>query len=316
MSVGPKITVAWNAATRAQWRRLVRSAGKSALEQSWDYGAAVAAQRRFAVTRAVVSWAETPLALVQVFGSGLLPGLRLARITRGPVWLDGNGDAVIRAGVVRAIRSEFGLARRNFLLWLPELPDTPASAATLRSAGMRRMVTGYGSIWLDLTPDEDSLRGGLDGKWRNALVNAERGRLKVDTASTGSALDGLLGAYDGMRRARRFVGPASAFVRVLADFARRDDDLFLLRAMMAGEMVSGALFVRHGASATYLVGWTGAEGRRQGGGQLVLWSGALMLKRAGLRWLDLGGIDAAQPGIARFKLGLGGSPYTLTGTWL
>jgi len=47
---------------------------------------------------------------------------------------------------------------------------------------------------------------------------------------------------------------------------------------------------------------------------LLLWRGIAALKDAGTVWLYLGGIDTeSTPGIARFKLGLGATPFTLSG---
>lgn len=42
----------------------------------------------------------------------------------------------------------------------------------------------------------------------------------------------------------------------------------------------------------------------------------LDLKAHGTKWLDLGGINAAAPGVARFKMGLGGKFFTLSGTYV
>lgn len=306
----------WRPVAKTQWNRLLRKAGWSALEQSWAYGDTLATQHRQTIQRFILARNSREAALLQIVEGRLGPGVRMARITRGPVWLDGAPDDSLRDAVLRSLRGRYRILRRHPLLLLPELVGTPGNIAALRAASMRRMVTGYGSIRLDLTPDPDRLRAGLDGNWRNVLNRAERGKLKIDRAVSGNALAALLAAYDGMRRGRRFVGPSGQFVADLATRLQPAGDLFVVRALAAGELAAGALFVRHGASATYLVGWTGDAGRAEGAGQLVLWRGVLALREAGLRWLDLGGIDAAQPGIARFKLGLGGEPFTLAGTWL
>ena len=43
--------------------------------------------------------------------------------------------------------------------------------------------------------------------------------------------------------------------------------------------------------------------------------GLLQLRETGVKWLDLGGMDARAPGLARFKLGLGADATTYSGTW-
>ena len=80
--------------------------------------------------------------------------------------------------------------------------------------------------------------------------------------------------------------------------------------------LAGIVLIRHGASATYYAGWTSPEGRRLKAHNLLLWRGIGALREAGTDWLDLGGVDPAVPGVARFKLGLGGEAFTLAGTYL
>ena len=82
------------------------------------------------------------------------------------------------------------------------------------------------------------------------------------------------------------------------------------------ERLAGVLFFVHGRTATYTLAWTGPEGRRRHAHNLLLWRAVLALRERGLGWLDLGGVNAAAPGVARFKLGLGGRLHTLAGTFI
>ncbi|MDJ0982547.1 MAG: GNAT family N-acetyltransferase [Kiloniellales bacterium] len=312
----PSLEIAWDACPRSDWERLLRRAGKSGLEQSWSYGEAVTRCSRQSVARAVVSRGDRALALVQVFARSLGPLGRLQRILRGPVWLDEGLDTATRCEVLRAIKGGFGLRRRAPLLWLPELPEAPDSEALMRGLGSRRMVTGYSSLWLDLAPGEAALRSGLHVKWRNALKAAERQRLKVRTDHGGRRLEESLTHYDRFRRGKRFAGPSGAFIAALAEAGQRGREVFHLSAEAGDELRAGIILVRHGAAATYYAGWTSPEGRRDKAHNLLIWRGLLALKQDGTRWLDLGGVSPTAPGVARFKLGLGGELFTLTGTYL
>ena len=70
-------------------------------------------------------------------------------------------------------------------------------------------------------------------------------------------------------------------------------------------------------AATYYIAWSGEKARAVHANNLLLWQAILGLKAEGVEWLDLGGIDGlTMPGVARFKLGLGGEMYTLAGTFL
>ncbi len=194
----------------------------------------------------------------------------------------------------------------------------------MRGLGARRMVTGYSSAWIDLRRDEDALRAGLQGKWRNMLKAAEASRLRVEITTGGdpsgqnwSALDWLMSEYEPFRRKTRFSGPDARLIRALAASAPRKSRPMILQAYDRRRPVAGILILRHGNAATYSVGWTRPEGRTQRAHPLLLWRAVPALREAGVEWFDLGGLFAANaPGVARFKLGMGGDIYTLAGTWL
>lgn len=299
----------------AEWRALLVQAGPTALEQSWAYGEAACRRHGQVVERLALRIGGAPCALVQSFGRRVLRWGHLSRIVRGPAWIGAPSPQTERA-VLQAIRAHHAPGWRRRLLWMPELPDGAAVEATMRAAGLRRVVTGYSSAWLDLSPDEAALRAGLDGNWRNALGAAEREGLLVARRDRGAALDAQLAAYDAFRRSHRFVGPAGAFIRALVAGAGREERALVLAAAADGRDVAGIVLLRHGAAATYYAGWTSADGRRLNAHNLLLWQGLLRLRAAKVRWLDLGGISAAAPGVARFKLGVGGRFFTLAGTYM
>ncbi len=286
---------------------------RSSLEQSWAYGEAVAASSRRSVRRALALCDGRPLALVQVFEAGRGRPLTLGQVTRGPLWLGPLG-AERRLAVCRALKQAYRLRQHRLLLWMPELPDDADSEALMRRCGLRRMVTGYSTLWLDLDRPEDELRRGLRGQWRNALAAAEAGGLTLRTGIAAGQLDWLLDEHDRFRRRARFLGPSGAFIRALA--AAAPDSLVVICAYAGERPLAGILAVTHGRSATYYLGFTTPEGRRARAHNLLLWNAVLALKARAIDWLDLGGVDGRTPGVARFKLGLGGALCTLSGTYL
>lgn len=294
---------------RPEWEALLADAGRSPLEQGWAYGDAYAGQgARLLARRAVIERDGRALAMVQVLERNFPTGPRWARIIRGPVWLNQIPDR----GVLAAIKSEYRLRRGALLVWMPELPDGAESVAMMRAAGLRRMATGYSSAWIDLSVSEDVLRARLHQKWRNALGTAERAHLIVQRRADDRHLDWLLKHYESHKRKVRYSGPSAAWVR---DLVAAGAAPLTLRALVGDQPVAGVLFLRHGASATYYVGWTGEEGRRHNAHNLLLWRALAELQKSA-RSLDLGGITPTAPGPARFKLGLGGAFFTLSGTYI
>ncbi len=295
------------------WDDLFAAAPRPALEQSRAFGDALARTAPVTVERCVVRRGGQRIALVQAFRRRLIAGISVVRVVRGPVWLAGPGPDDIDA-VLQLVRENWRWRSGEILSFVPDLPDGHESDIALRSAGFRRMVTGYSTVWLDLAAPLEALRRNLDVKWRNALVKAEDSGLRVRVSSSGDILHDVASRYDAFRKERRFSGPDGGLVRALA---QKDGAVTVLSAHRGDALVAGIALARHGRAATYYISWTGEAGRAANAHNLLLWRAMETLRASGVRWFDLGGVDAAHaPGVARFKLGLGGEPTTLAGSYL
>ncbi len=293
----------------------MQAAGWSALEQSWAYGDAVAATRGAKVHRGLVRDENgTCQAVVQAVEKPLGKLLRLVRIVRGPLLPNG---AAAPAPLYATIRAAFRRKRRSFLFWLPELHVSDRNHELMRACGARRVVTGYSTVRVDLRKTSESLRGEMHGTWRNALRAAERGSLRIRVTRGGAALDRLLLEYDRLQRRNRFSGHPSALLKAITENrAGGGRDVTVVSAQQGSDTVAAGLFLRHGQTATYTAAWASDDGRAANAPRLVLWHGITNLRDQGLAWLDLGGVNTSRaPGLARFKLGLGGEVVTLAGTY-
>lgn len=290
----------WDRASRREWHKLLARAPRCALQQGWAYGEALRAHGVGVHRLVAFDAAGAVVACAQVARRRLLGLLPALFLLRGPVWIRPQPEDALLA----AIRARFGRAP---LLWAPE-----TSGAL---PGRRAVVTGYSTSWLALDRPGLELRRGLRGKWRHRLGQAERQGLEV--AASPAELGWLLAANEARRREVGYRGPSPAFLAHLATAAMTGGDLLLVTACKAGKPLAGALFVRHGGAATYEVGHVTARGRELGANHLLLWRSLGMLAERSVRWVDLGGIDTERaPGLARFKLGLGGEIATLAGTFL
>lgn len=304
-----RVAASWNEVGSAEWSALLARAGRSALQQGWAYGAAVARRGR-TVDRAVFRAGGRAVALAQIIERRVLGVATLAALLRGPVWLDAGPEE--RLAVLRTLRARWRHWRYRFLLVQPD----DEAAAELAAQGMRRVMTGYSTSWIDLRPEAEALRAGLDGKWRNQLRRGEEAKLAIDQAHGGKHVAWLLEKDTAQARARGYLGLGAALVQDIVAASERDAVLSLT-AKLGPEPVAGVLFLCHGAAATYQVGWTGEAGRERHAHNFLLWRGIAELKRRGVAWLDLGGIETTHAeGIAHFKLGLGGGVTTLAGTFL
>ena len=219
-------------------------------------------------------------------------------VSRGPVWDAGASPRERRRGL-RSLARFAGVT-----LATPE--------DDLRGFGLIPLVTPmHHAIW-DLSGDgAGDLRAGMAGKWRNRLAAAERAGLRVQPASA-RVLPRLVAQEGDQRARRRYRAHPAAFTLALPTPCLR---LFDWRH--AGDIGAGMVFVVDGATATYHLGWAGDPAKACGIHTLMLYRAALALREEGVRWLDLGSVNAEEsPGLARFKLGTGAALKRLGSTLL
>lgn len=298
------ITLDWNAAGRLAWQGLLGDA-RSGLQQSWSYGEALRLSG-VPVHRAVMRDAEgRPIGCFQLAERRLFGPIGAGFLLRGPVWLDERSGQAHEVEMLAAIRSRLG---RRMLVWAPEA----ASTHTRRS-----VITGYSTSWLDLEPGQEALRRRLASDWRCCLRQAETSSLVVRRLANSHAIAWLLDRNEAHRRTVGYRGPTRRFLHLLAHAAQEARELLLLLAFERAEPIAGIMVLRHGLSATYEVGYVAPRGRELRATHVLLWQAVASLIRKRVRWLDLGGIATDRsPGIARFKLGMGGEVTTLPGTFL
>lgn len=316
---------AWNAAQQA-----LRF---STLEQAWCYGDATAAvtQGKVRPQRWLLQRRDgSTIGLMQVFVRSISPWGRFVRIVRGPLFVPGTPRAD-RDAALALIRAHYPWRARCLLWWLPELNGGAESEAAMAQLGMRPMMTGYSSIRCDLRPSPDKLRSLLDGKWRNTLKAAEKSALLMESSSVAAgswndeAFAALMAEHAQHRLEGGFGGPDARFYAAFADAAKTGpagEDALLFWAHAGTHQgrvrpIAGILVLRHGHAATYAMGWSNEAGRLVKAHYRLLWQAMLNLRALGVTDFDLGGVDTQRgAGVARFKLGLNGSVYTLAGSYL
>ena len=226
-------------------------------------------------------------------------------------WLE--GVLAVERGRLRLISRVRGLDRaglRQLARWPGITVATPE--AQVAGIGLIPLVTPmHHAIW-DLSGDgAGDLRAGMAGKWRNRLAAAERAGLRVQPASA-RVLPRLVAQEGDQRARRRYRAHPAAFTLALPTPCLR---LFDWRH--AGDIGAGMVFVVDGATATYHLGWAGDPAKACGIHTLMLYRAALALREEGVRWLDLGSVNAEEsPGLARFKLGTGAALKRLGSTLL
>ncbi len=193
-------------------------------------------------------------------------------------------------------------------------------AGLMRAAGFWQVMTPAHVALLPLDPDPDTLLARAHGKWRNAARAGLRGmagsRVRVRQRPFCARRDGWLLAADAAQQADK--GFRALPHAVSLAYARANpDDALMVTASEGAVPVAAMLILRHGAAATYQIGWSGARGRTLHAHHVMLLETASRLAKAGVSMLDLGLVNTVSaPGLARFKIGCGADICRLNGTWM
>ncbi|MBM3546782.1 MAG: GNAT family N-acetyltransferase [Alphaproteobacteria bacterium] len=307
---GSPVEIVWNEATVDDWRRLIGTVDGGTLPQSWAYAQAMPAVEGQIPHFGVIRDGSGELGCVLVLERRAMSVFSRISIHRGPLWL--KPDPPLAATLV-ALRRRWPRRPWRRVSFIPELPAGADSHRLLVETGFRRAGDGYRSILVDLPARRERLRA----TWRHELQRSERRDLAVEIDRHGKAtLPWLLQRCEIDRKLRGYRGPSNRLALQLVLGARVGSEALVLIASHGAERVAGILVIRHGDTATYLLGWTGAEGRRLGATHLLLWRAMEALAGDGAKRLDLGGINPeAAPGLTLFKRGLGGREYELIGTY-
>ena len=265
--------------------------GAGAFQQSAPYGDVMRVLGR-KVARIEIRLGAVRIGLVQMIARS-----PLWLMSRGPVFGPDVAQDVQRAAVRRLAR------RAGIVIATPE--------RAIDGFGLIPLISPrHHAIW-SLSPAEQDLRAGLAGKWRNRLAAAERAELRLRVERN---IDWILRADQGQQAARGYRALPASFTQAWGSCS--PDGLRAWRVEgRDGQRLAGMVVLRHGAGASYHIGWSGAQGRRVGAHNFGLWHAALWLRRMGCARFDLGDINSEDgAGRMHFKLGTGAQAHPLGAT--
>ncbi|SFR37799.1 Acetyltransferase (GNAT) domain-containing protein [Yoonia tamlensis] len=219
-------------------------------------------------------------------------------VSRGPVWTGEPDPHALRGAHLRLINSNGG------------------DAQALYDAGYRQLMTPATVAELPVFAQQSDMVTQMRSKWRNSWRRAQDSALAISAAPFHAAKhQWLLDADIAQQRQKRFRALPHAILRAYAHTAPKD--VMVWTAMQRKSVVAGMIFLRHGAGATYHLGWANTAGRQCKAHHRLLIAAGCALAETGVRQIDLGTIDTHnQQGLARFKLGAGARARQLGGSWL
>ena len=306
--------ITWDVAKRSAWDKAHHQAG-GAYQQDWAYGEVMTRAGARVLRAQIKGPAGRTIGLAQIIARPVAMFGRFALCTYGPVWTE-DLDQSEKSAAIRSLKRALPMGWPSLLLVTPDGPKAPE--------GLKRVMTGDATVRINLCQEPEILRKALDGKWRNALVKAEKSDLSFTSAGQKSGqYQWLLDKELIQRAAKGYRGLAPQLTtawqeeKLSAKTADKKAGLAIFRADLGKEPAAAMLFLTHGKQATYHIGWSSDEGRKLGAHNLILWNAMLELRWRGVECLDLGGVNTQSgAGIARFKLGTGGDVLVRAGSFV
>lgn len=299
-------------------RTLYAQCVRPSLLQYPAYGDMMAARSFHHVRRAVIESDGQAAGIAQVLEGTLAGGFfHSVSMDGGPAWLPGRGSAEDNAAFFGILAKLYPARATRWRRIIPGVPDSPALRTALTGAGFRHSAGSVNdTIWVDLDRDEAELHADMRKTWRADADKAVKSGLRVEWDDTGRTLPWLLRNEAAARRARVYHAPSGALLTALGRRLAPERGMLTGRALLAGRPVAGILLALHPPAATWLIGWSGPEGRAHHAHNMLLRDGLRILKQRGIGYLDCGGVnDGAAAAVKRFKQGLGGQLVTQPGLY-
>lgn len=236
----------------------------------------------------------------------------IAMLPRGPIWQTSLSTAK-KQSALALLAQEIPLRGFRTLVVNSENPN---DAAALKNHGYIQIITPQHIAEIDLSLPEEIRLGSQSVKWRNRLRAAQKSRLEIDNSSfPDDPSHYLLKSEARQRKTKGYRALPAAFTIAYRRSNPKNTRLFTAR--LDGETIAAMLFLLHGESASYHIGWTNEVGRHSNAHNLLIWSACNWAANQGFRQLDLGTVDTeSAPGLARFKIGTGACVRSLGGTWI
>lgn len=313
-ALDPGYTVEIDDIDKDLWSQLIQGFDDANIYQTWSYGAVRFGNKSLShlVLRkgsAIVAAAQTIIKRIPVLNAGI------AYLYWGPLWhaKDIPEESEVFSQILQALRNEYVSRRGLVLRVVPVLfeDDREPFSAVFSQEGFNTLphVRRQRTLLMDLTSPLNTLRKGLDQKWRNCLNRAEKNNLDLVEGYDDGLFRVFIDIYREMHDRKNFIETSNINdFRLIQQDLPQECKMKLMVCLRNGEPVAGAVCSALGTRGIYLFGATSNRGMNSNGSYLIQWKTIEWLKSLNCSSYDLHGIDsAANPGTYRFKAGLCGT---------
>lgn len=312
----------WSPVPVDKWRALFAKTHRAPITQSYEYAQAICKSSKKKASWGVVHINDQPAGLVQITQAGILNNIVHAiELDLGPIWFENFGSAEHYGAFFETYNKQFpkrfGRARRILVNAPASDTDMSSIQDQLSKLRMKKHETSpYQTLWVDLSTSKEELRKALKSKWRNMLNKGEKQSMHIEFTDDLKGIPLILKHYELDKITKDYNGPSVALIKDLCVYFGPQKNVLIGKASLDNKLIAAIVVFVHGGSATYQIGWSSEDGRKNAAHNVLLWNALCTLKDKGIKHFDLGGInDETAKNVKRFKEGLGGIKATSPGQY-
>ena len=310
--------------SKEEWRSYEQKIDCGNLLQSWEYGAAKTSKLWIVRRFVIFDDNEVVIGLLQAFEAKIGLGFKAVRLNRGPLVSEGflssrEIRSVLEQNLIREFLKLCKQQRWVVVFWAPDATALNSIASISKRACWRRnQVAPWESQRVSLAGSKQVLMANLNGKWRNGLRKSSRQPFQVRIIETSEDAATCIAFYEAFAESKKFKGLKTSFLKSFWEQAVQEKRIVLFAAFNNESDLIGVVGISLGFdTATYLIGCTNLEGRKDNANYSLLWEALLFARRSGFSYFDVGGLTLNTPtGISRFKRGINGRHYSDHGEYI
>lgn len=301
------------AVSREEWYRLSERFRDLGFRHTWDFNVQCARQQSTTVEHVAIVQGDEVLGLASVRIKQIpFVGAGIAYIGGGPVTRMGESqDLETLAACLRALKKTYVSDRKLQLRVsapLTTLDMRDAIERVYADCGFAPAPTAarYRTMVMDLSPSPDEIRAGLSKRWRRQLKKSEKSAFDVEVGTEPRLFGEFRELFETFVEWKDFqVEHGPRFHEEVHGALPESFRYLILLSRHEGTLAYGLVLAVTGDTAVYVLGASNPALRDLRPGHFLHWRAIQELKRLGLRWYDLGGIDPDEnPGVYEFKAGM------------
>jgi len=251
----------------------------------------------------------------------LFKGLAVGYVQRGPLIRSHDNQLLCSVEALRTLVNAYRQKGLNILRITPNVPEDKLGEhlkKMLTLAGFKKVSTAapYRTYIISVDDSEEGIRQRLRKSFRRDLRKAEKAELICHVTHDESYCAALESLYEGLLKRKEFKGLSTEEFNIpqktLSDSEKQTFNVVLQDEQPVSILLSSNL----GDTGVVLLAASNHQGLKLGSAYLVWYRAAVSAHEAGMKWLDLGGIDPENnPTVAQFKGRMGGQETCHIGTF-